>query len=203
MFVLYGSKSGGLQKERSKLWYQEGIGGGYEKDDAFGWSLAAGDFDNDGQEDLAIGVPGEGIEDKAKAGAVNVLYGELDGLQKKDSKIWYQGLGVGGPSEKDDRFGESVAAGDFDQDGFDDLAIKVPGEVKGDGPGRGALNFLFGSYGGLTNEAPPSEYQNPSTAVWLETVAAGDFNGDGKEDQAIGKPESNNGAGEVEVHYGV
>ena len=205
MFVLYGSKSGGLQEERSKLWYQDlGIEGGSEKDDTFGWSLAAGDFDNDGHEELAIGVPGEKIDDNAKAGAVNVLYGsEHDGLQKKNAKIWYQDLGIGGKSEKDDEFGESVAAGDFDQDGFDDLAIKVPGEAKGDGPGRGALNFLFGSYGGLTNEAPPSEYQNPSTAVWLETVASGDFNGDGKEDQAIGKPESNNGAGEVEVHYGM
>jgi len=79
----------------------------------------------------------------------------------------------------------------------------VPGEAKGYGPGRGALNFLFGSYGGLTNEAPPSDYQSPSNAVWLKTVAAGDFNGDGKEDQAIGMPASNNGAGEVEVRYGV
>ena len=209
MFVLYGSKSGGLQKERSKLWYQKlwyqkGIDwDDSEINDAFGWSLAAGDFNNDGNEDLAIGVPGETVMGKVKAGAVDVLYGSKpDGLGATH-KLWHQDLGVGGSSEIDDRFGESVAAGDFDQDGFDDLAIKVPGEAKGYGPGRGALNFLFGSYGGLTNEAPPSDYQSPSNAVWLKTVAAGDFNGDGKEDQAIGMPASNNGAGEVEVRYGV
>ncbi|MGB7570433.1 MAG: hypothetical protein WBL87_01615, partial [Methanothrix sp.] len=186
-----------------EIWHQDDLDETSEPGDNFGWSVAAGDFNNDGWDDLAIGVPKENIIETENAGVVNVLYGSSGGLEKNHWPIWYQDLGIGGKSEKDDEFGESLAAGDFDQDGFDDLAIKVPGEVIGDGPGMGALNFLFGSYGGLTNEAHPSEYQNPSTAVWIETVASGDFNGDGKEDQAIGKPESNNGAGEVEVHYGM
>lgn len=210
MFVLYGSESDGLQKERSRLWYMDNLikKGSSEKNDGFGWSLTAGDFDNDGCDDIAIGMPGKAVGNEAEAGAMFVLYGiKTNGLQKNSAKkLWYQKLGIGGISEKSDRFGESVAAGDFNQDGIDDLAIKVPGENIGNGPGEGALNVLFGSIGGLTNEGPLLKYQNLSIGVWLEPrppVASGDFNGDGKDDQAIGMPESNNGPGAVEVHYGV
>ena len=49
----------------------DGIAGEAKGGDFFGQALAAGYFNSDGFEDLAIGVPGE----MAKAGAVNVLYG--------------------------------------------------------------------------------------------------------------------------------
>ena len=55
----------GLQKRKKCLLYQ--------MQSRFG-IRATGDFDNDGYDDLAIGVPGEAIEDKSNAGAVNVLY---------------------------------------------------------------------------------------------------------------------------------
>ena len=38
-------------------------------------TLAAGDFNNDGRDDLAIGSPGEDIGNLADAGAVSVIYG--------------------------------------------------------------------------------------------------------------------------------
>jgi hypothetical protein len=37
------------------------------------------DFNNDGAEDLAIGVPGETVGTSFSAGAVNVLYGSIGG----------------------------------------------------------------------------------------------------------------------------
>ena len=43
------------------------------------WSQAAGDFNNDGFGDLAIGAPGEHIG-AVDAGAVSVIYGRSDGL---------------------------------------------------------------------------------------------------------------------------
>jgi hypothetical protein len=46
--------------------------------DEFGVALATGDFDGNGSDDLAIGVPGENSGSISDAGAVQVLYG-LDG----------------------------------------------------------------------------------------------------------------------------
>ena len=45
----------------------------------FGAALAAGDFDGDGRDDLAVGVPGESVGAVDDAGAVNVLYGTASG----------------------------------------------------------------------------------------------------------------------------
>lgn len=46
-----------------------------EPDDSFGHALAAGDFDCDGKDGLAIGVYNEGVGALPLAGAVNVVYG--------------------------------------------------------------------------------------------------------------------------------
>ena len=50
--------------------------------DLFGYSLAAGDFNGDDFDDLAVGVVGEDVAvfqgDAANAGAINVLYGSAE-----------------------------------------------------------------------------------------------------------------------------
>jgi hypothetical protein len=60
--------------------------------------MAAGslraDFNNDGAEDLAVGVPGEDVGSAADAGAVNVLYGTAGGLTGSGSQLFTQ---VGSP----------------------------------------------------------------------------------------------------------
>ncbi len=73
--VIYGGL-GGLSTAGNEVWSQggEGVAGTAEAGDLFGYSLAAGNFGNTGQADLAIGVP---FEDQAATndGAVNVIYG--------------------------------------------------------------------------------------------------------------------------------
>jgi hypothetical protein len=77
----------------------------------------AADFNNDGVADLAIGVPGEAVggPENDIAGVVNVLYGAGGGLSGSGAQLFSQ---VGGTVEFRDRFGEALAAGDFNQDGF-------------------------------------------------------------------------------------
>ena len=61
----------------------------------FGDALAAGDFDDDGLADLAVGAPGEPVS--SRTGAVNVLYGTPMGLTGSGSQLFTQnspGLGA-------------------------------------------------------------------------------------------------------------
>lgn len=103
-----------------------------EKWDAFGAALASGDFNADGRDDLAIGVPGEDLSLLQRGmdygdGAVNVLYGSRRGLTALGSEVWSQTILDGKPRYYD-RFGTSLAAGDLNGDGDDELVVGVPGE---------------------------------------------------------------------------
>ena len=109
------------------------------------------DFDNDGFDDLAIGVRGESVGTVALAGAASVIFGSLSGLAAAGNRLWHQNVaGVAGVAECGDGFGNALASGDFDNDGFDDLAIGAPGEDVGAAANAGAINLLFGSAAGLT-----------------------------------------------------
>ncbi|MGP4098423.1 FG-GAP-like repeat-containing protein [Nonomuraea sp. KM90] len=138
-----------VRGKRARLLTQStpGIQGASEKWDNFGASLATGDFNGDGRSDLAIGVPGEGISKNQRAmdygdGTVDVLYGSRAGLRTDRTEAWSQNSLDGRPRYYD-RFGASLAAGDFNGDGNDELAVGVPGEK--------AVQVLQGrSSGGLT-----------------------------------------------------
>jgi hypothetical protein len=112
-------------------------------------SDVAADFNNDGVDDLAIGVPGEtvGGPENEIAGAVNVLYGAGSGLSGSGGQLFAQ---VGGTIEFRDRFGEALAAGDFNGDGVADLAAGASGEDVGSVDDAGAVSVLYGSADGLT-----------------------------------------------------
>jgi FG-GAP repeat len=106
------------------------------------------DFNQDGTDDMAVGVPGEDVGHSLDAGAVNVLYGGAAGLTGTASQLFTQ---VGGAIEAGDSFGDALATGDFNQDGYADLAASVPGEAVGTRYGAGAVSVLYGSAGGLTS----------------------------------------------------
>ena len=210
--VIYGGPDG-LTALGNQIWHQDsnGIAGGAESFDDFGDALAAADFNNDGFEDLAIGVPREdlgGIED---AGAVNVIYGGPDGLAAPGNQIWHQDSdSIAGQAEEVDRFGDALAAGDFNNDGFEDLAIGVPFEDLGGIQGAGAVNVIYGFRGGLFafgNQIWGQDSVGIGGRAGVgdhfgEALAAGDFNNDGFDDLAIGVHGEGPDAGAVNVIYG-
>jgi FG-GAP repeat len=103
----------------------------------------AADFNNDGVADLAVGVPGE----NDIAGAVNVLYGSSGGLTTTGGQLFTQ---VGGAVEAGDAFGAQLASGDFNDNGFADLAAAAPTEDVGTAAQAGGVSVLQGEDGGLT-----------------------------------------------------
>jgi len=149
--TFYGGPSG-LSPIGSQSWHQDTLTvlDDIDEDDFFGQTLTTGDFDGDGYADLAIGVPREDV-DNDNAGAVNVLFGSANGLTDSNNQFWHQDIpGIDGSTEFEGQFGRALTAGDYDSDGFTDLAVGVPGDDVGSTPNGGAVHVIYGSVNGLT-----------------------------------------------------
>ena len=214
--VLYGSGSG-LVSAGDQLWHQNvgGIASSCAVNDHFGYALAAGDFDGDGFDDLAIGVPGDRVSGAVSAGAVNVIYGSASGLSAAgDSYFTQDSSGISDVPQSGDQFGYVLAAGNFNGDGFTDLAIGVPFEDHEGQSNAGVVHFLYGAAAGLSGANSDLMNQDDSSSVEVPesndlfgaSLVAGDFNNDTFDDIAIGVPRENvgvvNDAGAVMVFYG-
>ncbi len=159
VLVLYAASDGsGLSATDRQVWSQAGaaIDSDPTQGENFGGALATGDFNHDGCDDLAIGVPRDEVNGVFQAGAVHVIYGSAeDGLSIVDPDYWTQASnGIAGAVEEGDTFGFALAVGDYDNDEIDDLAIGAPGEDVNNGvvdvAQAGAIHVLFGGAGGLS-----------------------------------------------------
>jgi len=184
-----------------------------ESEDKFGSVIAAGDFNGDFQQDLAIGIPGEdGI------GAVQVIYsyqrlhtsfegpergpfvkqgGQTPASDHNIRDCIYLG------SELGSKFGSTIISTDFNGDGYSDLAVAAPNETVNGKANAGVIRIWLGSRLGLNganstnaiNEVQLIDQSSDSSATgsyvqandrFGSSMTIGDFNGDGRGDLAIG-----------------
>ncbi|GAA2102813.1 hypothetical protein GCM10009841_19540 [Microlunatus panaciterrae] len=223
--VIYGSAAG-LTATGNQLWSQAspGIAGTPEAGDGFGGSLAAGSLDGKVSDALAIGVPGEGIDGRANAGAVNVVYGSSNGLRAVGNQFWSQSSrGVPGVPEANDGFGSGLAIGNFGRNvegrAYADLAIGVPLESVGRAWEAGSVTVIYGSPSGVRGahsrvltQATPGVPGQPEEQDRLGTALAAanfgnDFSGRAFDDLIMGAPfegipPSPDGDGAIIVAYG-
>ena len=194
--VIYGSSTGPTSTG-NQLWYEgaAGILGTTQPGDLYGYSAVAGDFNADGFSDLAVGIPGKAVNGATVTGAVNVIYGSANGLTSAGNQVWQQGEnGMLDTPEQNDQFGNSLASGDLNGDGFADLVVGAAGENLHFEPNAGAFSVILGSPSGLTSAGNQfwsrDNFGQPAGAndYFGAALSIGDFNGDGFGDVAAGDP---------------
>ena len=117
----------------------------------FGYALAAGDFDGDGLDDLAVGAPMLDWSGVTDTGGVYLYLGgagTTGSLEGQVPLVYDQSL-FSAAVESGDRFGSALCAANLDGDAYDDLLIGGPGENLASGA-------IYGGYGNGTAIVPDS-----------------------------------------------
>jgi hypothetical protein len=132
------------------------------------------DFNADGRQDLAAGLARWERGGTPNAGAALILPGSQKGFPARKRKLLTQDTGaVPGVAQGDDEFGTTLASGDFDRDGYADLALGAPGDQ--------TTTVVYGSARGLTGA-------RAAIVGPYGPLVAGDVNRDGYADLFIGQP---------------
>jgi len=202
VWILFLNANGTVATQQKISETSGGFGGALDPSDEFGISVTAlGDLDRDGTRDLAVGAQ-QDDDGGADQGAVWMLFLNADGTVEAWQKISELAGGFGGNLHAVDLFGSGVAAlGDLGYDGVTELAVGAQGD-EGGGIDEGAVWILSLRPSGTVrswqkiNGFDPFAAINGPYPIVLDNVddfgrslAAGDFDGDGRRDLAVGAPD--------------
>ena len=163
--------------------------------DWLGYSVdAVGDVNLDGRVDIAIGAPFAGNNGRNDSGSVYVIYGTSSPADLDLNSLGSQGFRIDGPAASSG-IGLAVSqAGDFNNDGIDDLMV---------GGGFSGTSAVYVIWGQDLNDIPNLDLlapTNPEQARFMRITSTtndrlgdslgrvGDFNGDGRGDIVMGAP---------------
>ncbi|MFT5086618.1 MAG: hypothetical protein ACI8PG_000967, partial [Planctomycetota bacterium] len=217
VYVLYGPLDLSTSIDLADTQVPRSIIYGIDPIDHIGSSLAVGDINGDGFDDIAIGAAalgtlrnaydhaggaGDGPDNsRLNAGDVYVVFGREDlplavDLRTTEDMLVLYGADGGGSSP--DRMGEEIVCADINGDGLDDLVL---GAYRADGPDNsrtdaGDVYVVYGARdlpGQVFDMAQPPAgttiiYGSSAHAITGDALAAGDIHGDGFDDLFIGVP---------------
>ncbi|WP_231981329.1 FG-GAP and VCBS repeat-containing protein [Streptomyces malaysiensis] len=163
--VTYGAEDGVDTGRHSTLSQAStGVPGTPEAGDHFGSAVVRGDVDGDGYGDLIVAANHEAIGDAKRAGSVTVVFGSKDGLSG-DAIAFHAPKATAYAL-----FGDTMAVGDYNHDGRDDIAISDGTEIQ---VVSGAANLRETATPKMSSVTPPGG------GAGVEHLSSGDIDGDG------------------------
>jgi hypothetical protein len=180
------------------------FGASFTDADNFGYSVdGIGDLDDDGIEDIVVGVVGDD-DGGSSRGAIYVLFLGVDGAVDEYQKISDLEGDFDITFVDADYMGAAVAGiGDLDQDGVEDIAVGLSLEDTG-GSGNGSVYILF-----MNDDGTVSSYQQIAEGVGNLSATFSpnerfgeaidvftDLDGDGIPDLFVGAVQADDGGGD-------
>jgi hypothetical protein len=138
---------------------------------SFGWAVALGDVNGDGNTELAVGAPHEGPDNQGRAYLLSTQTGEVV-------------IELAAASPSTGLFGSALAAGDVTGDGKAEVVASAPQALVGNSGAQGRA-YLFSASGLLATLDTPNGQSGAGFGEW---ITIGDVDGNRRRDIIIGAP---------------
>ncbi len=180
VYLIYGSSDGIAVSGTQSIDAADVTIDGASVSDSAGAALAMGDINGDGYDDLIIGAPDQGTS----AGSIYILYGSAVAFS---TTVGLEDIHSEFIGSAPDSAGQSIAVGDVNNDGFDDILVGATGNNSF----AGAAYLIYGQadqfVAETTLESAAVKFSGENSEDLAGyRVAIGDVTGDGYGDLLIG-----------------